>query len=58
MKTEALFQFFISNSIQAISINYSKPVVSSYVSELRSLMIGSDRDRSMIAKVRNVVHAG
>jgi hypothetical protein len=29
-----------------------------YVSKLRSFVIGSAQDRSMIAKVRNVIHSG
>jgi hypothetical protein len=37
---------------------YPKRLVCSYVSELRSLVIGYPQDRCMIAKVRNVVHAG
>jgi hypothetical protein len=32
--------------------------VCTYVSELRILLIGCAQDRSMIAKVRNVVHVG
>jgi hypothetical protein len=38
--------------------NYPKRLVCSYISELRSSVIGSAQDRSMIAKVRNVVHVG
>jgi hypothetical protein len=41
-----------------IYLIYPKRLVCSYVSELRSLVIGSAQARSVIAKVRNVVHAG
>jgi hypothetical protein len=39
-------------------IEITQCLVCSYVSELRSLMIGCAQDRSVIAKVRNIVHAG
>jgi hypothetical protein len=37
--------------------NYPKRLVGSYTNELRILLIGCAQDRSMLAKVRNVVHA-
>jgi hypothetical protein len=55
IKMETLLKHYYMYSKLFFEITQS--VVCSYISEL-SLVIGSAQDSSMVAKVRNVVHAG